>query len=264
MGNPRQLDVALIRAIMDHPVFYDKNSWGYNDIDAKEKLWTEIAANLNLEVDACRARWKNLRDTFVKSRRKKPQFRRVGTKFVRQTRVNRWRYTDEMAFLVPYLNLRDPEKADDAITDDTEFEITTNDFKDDGGQDEHGDARDGEEERETIRVASRKRGRQSNQTSARPSCSFHDPDEPPEDRPTKVYHKPMLAAPQEMDDIESFFFSMGQSVRNLPKHLQSRVKMRVCQVVTEAEMEFHTPTVAVYSTEQTLDVKPVIDLYQTS
>ncbi|XP_046578374.1 uncharacterized protein LOC124286092 [Haliotis rubra] len=259
MGNPRQLDVALIRAIMDHPVFYDKNSWGYNDIEAKEKLWTEIAASLNLEVDACRARWKNLRDTFVKSRRKKPQFRRVGTKFVRQTRVNRWRYTDEMAFLVPYLNLREPEKADSTITDDTEFEITTNDIKED--LDQEGLAQ--EEEGETTRQ-SRKRSRASNQTNIRPSCSSQDPDEATEERPTKVYHQPMLAAPQEMDDIESFFYSMGQSVRNLPKHLHSRVKLRVCQVVTEAEVEFHTPTVTVYSGEETLDVKPVIDLYQTS
>ena len=39
------------------------------------------------------------------------------------------------------------------------------------------------------------------------------------------------------DPSEAFFFSMGQSVKRLPFYLQAQVKMKVCQLVTDAEME---------------------------
>lgn len=39
------------------------------------------------------------------------------------------------------------------------------------------------------------------------------------------------------DPTEAFFFSMGQSVKRLPFYLQAQVKMKVCQLVTDAEME---------------------------
>lgn len=42
---------------------------------------------------------------------------------------------------------------------------------------------------------------------------------------------------REEDPVEAFFFSMGQSVKRLPFHLQARVKMKVCQAVTDAELE---------------------------
>lgn len=42
---------------------------------------------------------------------------------------------------------------------------------------------------------------------------------------------------KEEDPVQTFFYSMGQSVRRLPFHLQAHVKMKVCQAVTEAELE---------------------------
>ena len=39
------------------------------------------------------------------------------------------------------------------------------------------------------------------------------------------------------DPTEAFFYSMGQSVKRLPAYLQARVKLKVCQLVTDAEIE---------------------------
>ena len=44
-----------------------------------------------------------------------------------------------------------------------------------------------------------------------------------------------------MDEVEAFFYSMAATTKKLPLQLQSQVKLKVCQVVAEAEMSQHDP-----------------------
>ncbi|XP_015605721.1 uncharacterized protein LOC107272758 [Cephus cinctus] len=44
------------------------------------------------------------------------------------------------------------------------------------------------------------------------------------------------------DSIELFFDSMAQTVLSLPMHVQAKIKMDICRLVTMAEIEHSTPT----------------------
>ena len=44
-----------------------------------------------------------------------------------------------------------------------------------------------------------------------------------------------------MDEIEAFFYSMGQATKKLPLQIQCHIKMKVYQAVAEGEMEYLTP-----------------------
>uniref|UniRef100_A0A8C4QCM3 MADF domain-containing protein n=1 Tax=Eptatretus burgeri TaxID=7764 RepID=A0A8C4QCM3_EPTBU len=51
------------------------------------------------------------------------------------------------------------------------------------------------------------------------------------------------------DPIDSFFHSMAQSVKRLPLDLQAEVKMKVCQVVADAEVQHYMMPLHVVKTE---------------
>ncbi|XP_020291757.1 uncharacterized protein LOC109858647 [Pseudomyrmex gracilis] len=55
----------------------------------------------------------------------------------------------------------------------------------------------------------------------------------------KVVHNVNKASPvSSKDSIELFFESMAQSVLNLPQRVQANIKMKICQVVTMAEIKY--------------------------
>lgn len=55
----------------------------------------------------------------------------------------------------------------------------------------------------------------------------------------KVVHNVNKASPvSSKDSIELFFESMAQSVLNLPQKVQANIKMKICQVVTMAEIKY--------------------------
>lgn len=94
-------DERFILEVQKHTVLYDTRNPFYKDNAKKEKAWSLIAEVVGVEVDVCRARWKTLRDAFVKNRSKKnlPSGSAGGTQ-------KEWKYSEMMSFLLPHLKPR--------------------------------------------------------------------------------------------------------------------------------------------------------------
>ncbi|CAL8275165.1 unnamed protein product [Boreogadus saida] len=70
------------------------------DNGRKDKAWHLIAAVLGVDADMCKARWKALRDAFVKNRKKGiPSGSAGGTQ-------KDWKYSEIMSFVLPHLQPR--------------------------------------------------------------------------------------------------------------------------------------------------------------
>ncbi|KAF5299249.1 hypothetical protein FQA39_LY02422 [Lamprigera yunnana] len=89
------MDEKLIQLVRDHEELYDGRHKLYFDNAIKNKKWMEIADKLNNPVVKCKQRWKSLRS----------QHRKICR--LRQTnmdkKLKKWRYEEEMAFLIPYM-----------------------------------------------------------------------------------------------------------------------------------------------------------------
>ncbi|XP_041825528.1 uncharacterized protein LOC121629794 [Melanotaenia boesemani] len=65
-----QLDKRLIEEVRKYCNLYDATSRNYKDAQMSSKSWKEIADVVGLEVPECMKRWKNLRDKYVRVKRK--------------------------------------------------------------------------------------------------------------------------------------------------------------------------------------------------
>ncbi|XP_056431336.1 transcription factor Adf-1-like [Gadus chalcogrammus] len=93
-------DERLIVEVEKHKIIYETNHPFYKDNGRKEKAWHLIAAVLGVDADMCKARWKALRDTFVKNRKKGiPSGSAGGTQ-------KDWKYAEIMSFVLPHLQPR--------------------------------------------------------------------------------------------------------------------------------------------------------------
>lgn len=62
----------LIELIKSHRFLYDVSDGGYRDRNNKMKTWESIGKTLNKSSELCRRKWKNIRDTYERSRKKMP------------------------------------------------------------------------------------------------------------------------------------------------------------------------------------------------
>ncbi|XP_069373540.1 uncharacterized protein [Paralichthys olivaceus] len=65
-----QLEERLIEEVRKYDHIYNTTSKNYKDCQMANNSWQEIAQNTGLEVAECTKRWKNLRDKFVRLRKK--------------------------------------------------------------------------------------------------------------------------------------------------------------------------------------------------
>ncbi|XP_034565806.1 transcription factor Adf-1-like isoform X2 [Notolabrus celidotus] len=91
----------FILEVEQHKIIYDTTNPFYKDNIRKEKAWTEIAGVLELDVEVCKARWKTLRDAFVKSKKRgnMPSGSAGGSQ-------KEWKYAEIMSFLLPHIQQR--------------------------------------------------------------------------------------------------------------------------------------------------------------
>lgn len=93
-------DVRLILEVEKRPVVYDTRDLFYKDNARKDKAWREIGDIIGVDADTCRAKWRGLRDCFVKNRKR---CLALGpTASVQKD----WKYGEIMSFLLPYVSIR--------------------------------------------------------------------------------------------------------------------------------------------------------------
>ncbi|CAM4310221.1 unnamed protein product [Leuciscus chuanchicus] len=65
-----QVEERLIEEVRKYDHLYNSSSAHYKDCQMANNSWKEIAQNVGLDVTDCMKRWKNLRDKFVRLRKK--------------------------------------------------------------------------------------------------------------------------------------------------------------------------------------------------
>uniref|UniRef100_A0A671M358 MADF domain-containing protein n=1 Tax=Sinocyclocheilus anshuiensis TaxID=1608454 RepID=A0A671M358_9TELE len=98
-----KMEERLIIAVAGFPVIYDVSLSVYRDVKIKNVAWTKVSEVVGVSADECRKRWKSLRDTYRKERRKEAERKRSGAGV---NSVRPWRYSGVMGFLNPFLEDR--------------------------------------------------------------------------------------------------------------------------------------------------------------
>lgn len=70
--------LALIEAVKMHPELWSKEVSSTGNMDQKCNVWREISAKVNQPVDKCKAKWRNLRDSYLKSIKWREDLAEVG------------------------------------------------------------------------------------------------------------------------------------------------------------------------------------------
>ncbi|XP_029354465.1 transcription factor Adf-1-like [Echeneis naucrates] len=90
----------LILEVQNHRIIYDPSHPFYKDTHKKDAAWNSVAGVIGADVDPCKAKWRSLRDSFVKSRKKMFASGSSGGS------QREWKYTDIMSFLLPHVHPR--------------------------------------------------------------------------------------------------------------------------------------------------------------
>lgn len=97
------MEEILINGVANHPELYDTSCTLYRDRNQKDLAWRRISEEIGQPEYFCRKKWKSLRDTYTKEKRKNNERRNgsaagVGTK---------WRFATVMRFLDPFITARE-------------------------------------------------------------------------------------------------------------------------------------------------------------
>jgi hypothetical protein len=77
--NSEQMDsVALIELVRMHPSLYSKTQSSGISTEQKNQIWKDISAKLGQNVDKCKAKWRNLRDSYQKSIKYRRELEAIG------------------------------------------------------------------------------------------------------------------------------------------------------------------------------------------
>ncbi|XP_066908225.1 uncharacterized protein [Halyomorpha halys] len=93
------MDVRLIEEISRWPILYNTSCKEYKNVQMKNRVWSDITSKLfgnsnDIIEEKVKTKWKNLRDTFVKSLRKECP------------NTKKWKHEEQMRFLLPHIKTK--------------------------------------------------------------------------------------------------------------------------------------------------------------
>ncbi|XP_045921420.1 uncharacterized protein LOC123980890 isoform X2 [Micropterus dolomieu] len=102
------MEDRLIVSVRGHSVLYDSSSYLYRDRAEREMAWCKVSEEVGLSAfsrsclcflseEICRRKWRGLRDTYLKEKRKEIEKRNVCGK--------RWKHSEVLSFLDPFFNV---------------------------------------------------------------------------------------------------------------------------------------------------------------
>ncbi|XP_029945542.1 transcription factor Adf-1-like isoform X2 [Salarias fasciatus] len=95
------MEERLIFAVSAHPELYDVTCPFYSIRTKKERAWMSISQNVGMPMERCKSKWKNLRDTYTRERKK------VSRCGAAARTAKRWKYLGILSFLDPFIVPRD-------------------------------------------------------------------------------------------------------------------------------------------------------------
>ncbi|XP_049457243.1 transcription factor Adf-1-like [Epinephelus fuscoguttatus] len=94
-----KMEDKLIIAVCGHPELYDVTSPHYKLRTKKDLPWRKVSEEVGLPEEICRRKWKGLRDTYLKEKKKERE-RKSGSA---GTGGKRWKYSAVLSFLDPFV-----------------------------------------------------------------------------------------------------------------------------------------------------------------
>nr|XP_018903473.1 PREDICTED: transcription factor Adf-1-like isoform X2 [Bemisia tabaci] len=88
-----QEDAWLCQLISTNPALYDSKLAEYKNRTIRDKTWEEIGKTLYRSAEECKKRWKTIRDTYMRHKK------RVATGAARNVKVPKWALQDAVSFL---------------------------------------------------------------------------------------------------------------------------------------------------------------------
>ncbi|XP_016098320.1 transcription factor Adf-1-like [Sinocyclocheilus grahami] len=200
------MEERLIAAVSDYPELYNSTINSYKDAARKAKAWRAVSLQVEIPEEDCRRRWKSLRDMFIKDKRVEQRRRASGTSH------RSWKYSWQMSFLTPFIqsrSLASDEPEDDRDEEDKEEETTADGNSSFVAQDFEGD--------HGMLDGSSHYSASGSQGSGRK-------------------RKWQMEANEDLED-EMFLFSLLPYLRRLPYAKKSAVKLKIHQLLYEAEFK---------------------------
>ncbi|KAL4714853.1 hypothetical protein ACJJTC_012525 [Scirpophaga incertulas] len=188
----------LIDIVKGYKLIYDVNHKDYSDYQKKIETWNEIGLKLKTSGKECKRSWTLLRDSFRRSLKKKRD---------PQNPEKKWRYEDEMSFLIPYTK----EKPHRFVVHDP---ITINSF----------------EAVDPIHSPA-----VSEQSMPEPPGKKRKKEAPNSAELIKYILESQKGQPP--DDIEKFFTGITSTVRSFPAIDKAIAKARIFQIVSDMEID---------------------------
>ncbi|XP_016399326.1 transcription factor Adf-1 isoform X1 [Sinocyclocheilus rhinocerous] len=200
------MEERLIAAVSDYPELYNSTINSYKDAARKAKAWRAVSLQVEIPEEDCRRRWKSLRDMFIKDKRAEQRRRASGTSH------RSWKFSWQMSFLTPFIqsrSLASDEPEDDRDEEDKEEETTADGNSSFVAQDFEGD--------HGMLDGSSHYSASGSQGSGRK-------------------RKWQMEANEDLED-EMFLFSLLPYLRRLPYAKKSAVKLKIHQLLYEAEFK---------------------------
>ncbi|VVC95765.1 unnamed protein product [Leptidea sinapis] len=201
----------LIEVVRQYKLLYDLNDKKYCDNQKKDETWIEVGRKLNMDGRECKKSWALLRDAFRRIVKKRKNGR-VSEK--------KWRYEDEMAFLLPYLKLR------------RKTSLLTS-------------SHDAEDEAEDVSLIDEVQP-YINQPfiSTSPPPKRQKLDEHAEETTSTLLMKYIIDSRKNTpsDDIEQFFAGITTTVRSFPIRERAIAKAKIFEIVSNMEIDILNST----------------------
>ncbi|KAL1456570.1 hypothetical protein WDU94_001291 [Cyamophila willieti] len=227
----------LIEEVRRHPVIYSTEHAEYKNHQLKTKIWDKIANNLDIDNGKeARRQWMNLRGNFRDAKRRQAKALQKGTPL---SKIRRWRYQEQMAFLEPFTSTgnddEDRVRKAVGITDDSDVVVELDDDEDNSL--EYGDASyievtpDGlleESMTDNLGVIVAKKSKRRRLTYSMTKVSEYEESDADGGNMSMHFSD---------DPLYHFFMAMYQSTKKLSPQLQHQVKRQVFQAVSDAEVE---------------------------
>ncbi|KAI5638206.1 alcohol dehydrogenase transcription factor myb/SANT-like domain-containing protein [Phthorimaea operculella] len=194
----------LIECVRAHECLYDQSVREYRKKHARATAWKKVAEEMNSTASECKKHWMNLRNAYLHavSRRRRPG-----------NSISKWRYADEMSFLLPFFipkHSHQPGPANISLKPNEDMILSPNSANSEMSDDERASSTEDEappQKKEDISEA----------------VLMY--------RVLKHFEKP------EMNDVESLFMSLAKSVSTFPKMEQILMKRKVFELVNGREIE---------------------------
>ncbi|XP_067005314.2 uncharacterized protein [Anabrus simplex] len=88
-------DDLLVKLVLENPLLFDPEVESYKHSKSREKTWKIIGGKLNKSGADCKKRWKYIRDSYNRFKRK----RRLGTGSAVPTKNSKWEFFQRLQFL---------------------------------------------------------------------------------------------------------------------------------------------------------------------